>query len=701
MPYKINYHAFVTVRTFLYASIFALSLTGCSGAGSDKPTASTEVSPTQATTDISTQVDASDLDLKYTSAEMQRVSTIDDDQLLAKHAESRVHGVSSENIIFPTDAGVINLKEAPYNAVGDGVHDDTVAIQMALDANPNRRAILYLPNGTYLVSSPLKFPTGPYIYGLVNLQGQSTRGTIIKLKANVATDLTSPKAVITCGAHGSADYFSNSIRNLTVDTGIGNPSAIGIQFFSNNMGSVRNVDIVSGDRQGLSGLDLSYNDQNGPLLVKNLKVVGFQYGVKTGNLVNSQTFENIALSNQSVTGFYNGGQVVSIRGLESINTVSTIYNAGVMTLVDASLIGYKTTDSAINSTAVLFARNVITPGYKSAIENTGGDKNNATGPYVSEFVSQAVISQYAGGKKSLNLLIKETPQVPWDPLSEWANVVSFGADPTGSVDSTAAIQAAIDSGKSTVYLPRGDYKITATIMLRNKVRRIIGTQSYVDVPASVNPGFKLVDGTLFPPVVVFERIDSGYAATPTLENASSRTLVIKDGTNLSGNMTGSGNVFIENVTSNPNSSWIFGKQNVWARQINPENEGTKITNNGGSLWILGLKTERGGTLIDTRAGGETELLGGLSYTTTDPNTRPMFITKDSFISTTLAEISFAGTPFRNLVEETRGDTTKTLVAGPNVPSWIGGGSALPLYTGYPCDWVRRSGYRWYSTRACP
>jgi hypothetical protein len=133
--------------------------------------------------------------------------------------------------------------------------------------------------------------------------------------------------------------------------------------------------------------------------------------------------------------------------------------------------------------------------------------------------------------------------------------------------------------------------LTKTILIRNNVRRIIGTEAFIEVPNNVNPGFKVVDGKS--PVVVFERIESGYNSTPTIENASARTLVIRDASNVSGNMTGSGDVFIENVVSNHSQSWTFNRQNVWARQFNVENTGTHIINNGGKLWILGLKTERG------------------------------------------------------------------------------------------------------------
>lgn len=44
----------------------------------------------------------------------------------------------------------------------------------------------------------------------------------------------------------------------------------------------------------------------------------------------------------------------------------------------------------------------------------------------------------------------------------YVNVLDFGADPTGSDDSYAAIQAALDTGKN-VFVPQGNYKITATL----------------------------------------------------------------------------------------------------------------------------------------------------------------------------------------------------------------------------------------------
>lgn len=65
-------------------------------------------------------------------------------------------------------AGTISVKDAPYKAKGDGVTDDTYAIQSALDAafgselNPHGTAgvllnqVVYFPNGNYRITSPLK-----------------------------------------------------------------------------------------------------------------------------------------------------------------------------------------------------------------------------------------------------------------------------------------------------------------------------------------------------------------------------------------------------------------------------------------------------------------------------------------------------------------------------------------------------------------
>ncbi len=62
-----------------------------------------------------------------------------------------------------------------YGAKGDGVTDDTVAIQAAIDALDSSKS-LYLPGGTYLISSSLIFLGDIYYY----VRGDGTRKTYLK-----------------------------------------------------------------------------------------------------------------------------------------------------------------------------------------------------------------------------------------------------------------------------------------------------------------------------------------------------------------------------------------------------------------------------------------------------------------------------------------------------------------------------------------
>ena len=87
--------------------------------------------------------------------------------------------------------------------------------------------------------------------------------------------------------------------------------------------------------------------------------------------------------------------------------------------------------------------------------------------------------------------------------------------------------------------------------------------------------------------------------------------------------------------------------------MNSERVGTKLVNRGGQLVIIGLKTERGGTLVETSDGGVTQVFGGLCYTTNKGELAPMFINRDSSVWVAMGEVCYTGNPFRVLVREER------------------------------------------------
>ncbi len=321
----------------------------------------------------------------------------------------------------------------------------------------------------------------------------------------------------------------------------------------------------------------------------------------------------------------------------------------------------------------MFARNIRATGYKLAIENTAdGGTPSVAGPDVAEFVSAPVLSLFPGRTSSLNLPIEETPEPALDPPAAWANVRSHRR--VTESDDTAALQRALDSGATTIYLPKGSGShVSDTITIGPQVRRLtglFGTLHGHTLKDRDAPVLRIAGESAEPLVIE----DCSFALR--IENHSRRPLVVRN-CEANGVLRGEGKVFFENVVGH----WEVGpKQQFWARHFNTEEEGIHFLNAGGQAWFLGLKTERGGPLIETRAGGKTEVLGGLSYTTTKGKLGPMFVTEDAALSVTLGEVCYSGDPFRILARETRQGETKELKRGdaPLRASFLQG-SRLPLF----------------------
>ncbi len=584
----------------------------------------------------------------------------------------------AENVRYPDDAGVIDVTKAPYFAKGDGVSDDTLAIQRALNDYPADLAILYFPNGVYLISDTLRF--SPDDRGKAKqtvLQGQSERGAIIKLRDNAPSFGSSraTRALLNTG-YAPAQRFGNEVRDLTFDTGIGNAGATGVQFIANNQGGIYNVTIVSGDGQGFAGLDLGYTNEQGPCLIKNLRVQGFDTGVRLAFGVASATLEHITVEAQNKWGVRNEGQPMTLRALKSKNAVPALaVVGGFTTLIEADLQGVGTAknQAAIVSESNLMARDVKTSGYGSALKSNLPNVKGVEAANFAQWLSKPVTRLFAGTGEGLRLPIRETPASPREAdVFKWVSVTKFGAIANDGKDDAPAIQAAIDSGAQTIYLPRGHYDIGQTIVLRSKLQSLIGCKAWLQVLAPLiaakAPMFRVDENGA--PLVEMDNIDTDFSSGEHffLENNSARTLVLRrmqinfqgaDAYRGSSNADKKGTVFLEDVVGR----WFqFNNQNVWARQFNVEGDGTHISNSGGQMWILGYKTEGYGTLLETRNRGISEVLGGLSYTVGDERDEPMFvIDQNSRASISISEVNFTGKPFARVVQQTRAGETKVLV----------------------------------------
>ena len=505
-----------------------------------------------------------------------------------------------------------------------------------------------------------------------------------------------------------------NIRNLTVNTGSGNPGAIGIQYITNNQGTLADVLVKSDDEAGWAGIDMAKSNAAGPAFVNRVEVRGFDYGIDVSFHEYTMVFEHLTLSNQRVAGLRNYQNTLVIRKLTSTNTkpaVRNVHNFGTITLIDSELKGGSATESAIvNVAGEVFVRNTTTNGYGQAIAD--GPTQRIAGGYVAEYVSRPVRqlpSSYPTQLRSLNLPVKETPTVPQDNPADWVNVRDYGATQGDGSDDTQAIRnaiaAATATGKTTLYFPntaplgqrRGRYhmyRINGTIVVGGSIRRIVGMNSGLEAGGALatgaKPMFQVVDGTH--PTVVIEQFFArqGPIEFVFVEKATTRTVVVRQYMGWGGRVFRSnagGETFLEDVGTQRlrpdsdlggNPGFEFNAGRIWARQINLEIFPTGVVNNGAVLWVLGLKMEYGEVVVETRNGGFTEMLGGWRH----QGTGPAFINDNSHISVRFTN-SYALQD--ELVRERIGPGPWQTLLSSATNNWVNGGHKgwnLPLYVSY-------------------
>jgi hypothetical protein len=598
--------------------------------------------------------------------------------LLSCNGDLKYLKSDQENIIYPSDAkAVIDMTKPPYNLDNTGGQDCSDAIIRAMDdiLRPTRdrqkfieevvknhpdtvigfeinprvgvifpdrtepSKILYFPNGNYKITKKIEYTLtdlqntrGAEINRQIHFQGQSQGGTVFKLEdhsPDFEEGKETPVISFMKGQHSNI-AMSNTFENLTIDVGAGNPGAIGLHFYANNTGAVRNVTIRSSDkiRKGKIGLAILKGPVSG-CFIKNLTVKGFDYGVKVADYSIYSVFEHIHLEDQKKAGFWVVDNVVSIRGIRSTNAVPALQltgKHGMVCMLDSELKGLDDSQPAIVFNGGYgYARNIKTKGYAKSIETYKGDDVSESS--VTEFSTHPPISLFNSGKlSSLHLPIEETPEPGWEQdLNQWANVADFGAIADGKTDVTFALQRAMNSGKKVIYFQPGKYLVDSIINIPPAVERI--NFMYSDLIAGENlkkmdfKGAFKVTGENDTPLILedlfaWEKWNGGHFL---VEHASKRTLLLSDihtqvGSQYMNSVSG-GKVFIENVCTtdeNPKKKcFVFNGQKVWARQINPERSDPEVVIQNSDVWILGFKTEAKGISFNLEERSRAEIFGGV------------------------------------------------------------------------------------------
>lgn len=545
--------------------------------------------------------------------------------LIRQNTENRTRAAVSSEILFPVDANIINVKQAPYNARGDGVTDDTTALRNAIINNDAANAVfrsspktIYLPKGTYLISDSIIADNSS-----VRVVGAGVGQTIIKLKDNTSgfQSTTTPKIVMKSGNNDpnntGKDFantgFANYYQNFTLDIGSGNLGAIGIRYDVANSGAMQHVEIKSSDPQKRGKYGLFFTTSPGPAFVQDVTIDGFEHGIYLDDkMTNVLTFQDVTLRNQTTAGITNVSKNIVVENLTTQNVpvaVRTVDASATVMIINSNL-GGKGTGSAINiqQKGFLYARNLISSSFPNIVTVANQNLFNAK-TSLKEWSSH----NYKVGNSQrswtedntlvgLNLPVKKAPEFHNSDLTTWANINSF-IQTGDNGDHGKALQRAIDSGKETIYFPYGTYSISSNVVVRGNVKKIDFFFSRIVRGSSLG---KISVGNTNGDSVVLENVSTDvYFEQNGPDIVAIRNLNAAGGGFLTG-PSATGDFFVENAGAHTKIT-ITRPISVWARSVDRVGE---WINNSGTLWCEACNIETRWSPTTLSNNSKTEIIGG-------------------------------------------------------------------------------------------
>jgi len=408
-----------------------------------------------------------------------------------------------------------NVKD--FGAKGDGVTDDTAAINLAISSggrcapgscgsSTTTPAVVYFPAGTYVISSSI------IDYYYTQMIGNPNCIPVLQASANFsgATGfgmIDGDRYGANGLGFGSTNVFWRQIRNFVLDMR-GTPynaSITGIHWPTAQATSIQNVEFLMSSQAGTQHQAIFIESGSGGFM-NDLVFRGGLYGLNVGNqqftMRNMSFYDSVTAINQIWDWGWTYKSINIVNCSTGLNMTSggrLAQSVGSVTFIDSSItdtkVGIATSHDTSSLPAVaggLIVENVVLnnvpiailgPNNMVALAGTTGSTtiaawgeghsytpngpNNFEGPITPTNRPGSLLS--SGGK----YYERSKPQYENLSVRNFISARDVGATGDGTTDDTKALQRAINiafAQRRVLYLDQGAYVVTKTIYIPRSVR---------------------------------------------------------------------------------------------------------------------------------------------------------------------------------------------------------------------------------------